>query len=68
MLNYANKAATASVWSNVSEAIFDRVIGELILGLDMAADHIPPDDRGGTSKAIAAINAAVDFLDELRRR
>ena len=39
MFNYANKAATASVWNNVSEAIFDRVIGELILGLDMAAEQ-----------------------------
>ena len=68
MFNYVNKAATASVRNNVGEAIFDRVIGDLILGLDMAADHIPPDDLGGTNEAIAAINAAVDFLDELRRQ
>ena len=68
MFYYANKAATASVWNNVGKAIFDRVIGDLILDLDMAAEHIPPDDRGGTNKAIAAINAAVDFLDELRRQ
>jgi hypothetical protein len=59
MFNYVNKAATASVRNNVRDAIFGRVIGDLILGLDMAADHIPPDDLGGTNEAIAAINAAV---------
>ena len=68
MLHYANKAADASVRNKIKEAIFDRVIGDLILGLDMAADHIPPNDLGGTNEAIAAINAAVDFLDELRRQ
>ena len=67
MLTYANKAAAASVRNNIKEAIFDRVIGDLIMGLDMAADHIPPTDLGGTNEAITAINAAVDFLDELRR-
>jgi hypothetical protein len=49
-------------------AILDRTIGDLILGLDIAADHIPPDYLGGTNEAIAAISAAVDFLDELRRQ
>jgi len=64
---YANKAATASARNHVIEENFSRVIGDLILGLDMAADHIPPDHLGGTNEAIAAINAAIDFLDELRR-
>lgn len=68
MYSYPNQAAAASVRNNIKEAIFDRVIGDLILGLDMAADHIPPDDLGGTNKAITAINAAVEFLDELRRQ
>ena len=68
MLNYANKAAAASVRNNIGEAISRPVIGDLILGLDMAADRIPPDDLGGTNEAIVAINAAVDFLDELRRQ
>jgi hypothetical protein len=68
MLNYAKKAAAASVRNNIKETIFDRVIGDLILGLDMAADHIPPSDLGVTNEAIVAINAAVDFLDELRRQ
>jgi hypothetical protein len=66
--HYANKAAVASVRNTTGEAIFDRVIGDLILGLDMAADHIPPNHLGGANEAIVAINAAVDFLDELRRR
>jgi len=67
MLYYANKAAAASVRNNIKDTILDRVIGDLILGLDMAADQIPPSDLGGTNEAIVAINAAVDFLDGLRR-
>jgi hypothetical protein len=48
-------------------AILDRTISGLILGLDMAADRIPPDDLGGADEAHGAINASVKFLDELRR-
>lgn len=68
MLLYATKAADASVPDSIKDAIFDRVPGDLILGLYTAADHIPPNNVGGANEAIAAINAAVDFLYELRRR
>ena len=68
MLNYATKAADASFRNDIKEAIFDRVIGDLIMGLETAAYHIPRNDLGSTNEAIAAISAAVDFLDELRRR
>jgi hypothetical protein len=68
MFNYANKAATASVGNSIQEAIFDRVIGDLIIGLEVAAYRIPPNDLGSTNEAIAAISAAVDFLNKLRRQ
>lgn len=68
MLLYATKAADASVRDSIKDAIFDRVIGDLILGLHGAADRIPPNNIGGANEAIAAINAAVDFLVELRRQ
>lgn len=60
------KTAVRASRDNAGEAILNRTISDLILGLDMASDRIPPDDLGGANEAIVAINAAVKFLDELR--
>jgi len=63
---YAKNAAAASLCNKIGNAILDRTISELIFGLDMAADRIPPDDLGGANEAHVAINAAVQFLNELQ--
>ncbi|CUU15688.1 hypothetical protein ACT4MK_32075 [Bradyrhizobium barranii] len=63
---YAKKAGAASLCGKIGNAILDRTIGELIFGLDMAADRIHPDDLGGANEAHVAINAAVQFLNELQ--
>ena len=65
-ITYWKNAAATSLRTDVGMAILDRTIGDLILGLDMAADRIPPDDFGGADEAHGAINATIKFLDELR--
>ncbi|MGY8668758.1 hypothetical protein Q3C01_41210 [Bradyrhizobium sp. UFLA05-109] len=67
-LSYAHNAACARAARNTaSRAVFDRKIGDLILKLDLVADHIPPDHLGGANEAHAAIDELVDVLEGLRR-
>lgn len=63
---YAKNAAAASLCDKIGNAILDRTISDLIFGLDLAADRIPPDDLGGANEAHVAINAVVQFLNELQ--
>ena len=65
-VTYLKNAAVASLCDNIGNAILDRTISDLIFGLDLAADRIPPDDLGGANEAHVAINAAVQFLNELQ--
>jgi hypothetical protein len=62
-------AAGARLCDNIGKALLDRTIADLIIGLDMAADHIPPDDLGGANEAHVGINSVDElrgFLHELR--
>ena len=65
-MRYLKVAAGASLCDNIGKALLDRTIADLINGLDMAADHIPPGDLGGANEAHVGINSVVQFLNELR--
>jgi hypothetical protein len=66
VLYLKNVAGASRRRDDLSRERFSRFIGDLILGLDMAGDHIQCSDLGGTNEAHEAINRVVEFLDELR--